>query len=360
VLFRTLGRTGVQVSNLALGTMAFGALGNRDHGDCVAIVHRALDAGVNLIDTADVYSGGEAEIITGKALAELPASRRHDVLVSTKCFWPMGADPNRRGSSRRWIHDACNESLRRLGREHVDIYYLHKPDLGTDLSESLGALDELVRAGKVRYVGISTFPADRIVESHWVGDERRLVRPHLEQPPYSIVTRGIERDVLPVCQRLGMGVLVWGPLNSGWLTGKYRAGESAPIGSRAVRWAARSGLGWDETRLAVQRKHSVVTELEAVASDAGVSLTHLALAFAGSHPAVSSVLIGPRLHEQLDDQLAAADLTLSAEVLDRIDELVPPGTDVDNAADGGWQPPWLADASQRRRRDGDPTRARSR
>jgi aryl-alcohol dehydrogenase-like predicted oxidoreductase len=349
VQYRTLGRTGVQVSSLALGTMALGALGNRDHDDCVRIVHRALDAGINLVDTADVYSAGEAEVITGKALAALSAARRDDVIVSTKGYWPMGADPNRKGSSRRWIHRACEESLGRLGLDHVDVYYLHKPDLATDLAESLGALDELVRAGKVRYVGISTFPADRIVESHWLGDQHRLVRPHVEQPPYSIVTRGIERDVLPVCQRLGMGSLVWGPLNSGWLTGKYRAGEALPEGSRATRWGARSGLGWDESRPPVQRKHAVVSELERVAARAGISLTHLALAFAGEHPGVTSVLIGPRTHEQLDDQLAAADLVLDADVLDRIDELVPPGTDIDNQADAGWQPPWLADARQRRR-----------
>jgi aryl-alcohol dehydrogenase-like predicted oxidoreductase len=342
--YRSLGRTGVTVSHYALGAMSFGSIGNPDHDECIRIVHRALDAGVNLVDTADVYSAGESEIIVGKALAE----RRDEVVLSTKCFWPMGADVNSRGSSRRWIVRACEESLRRLDTDRIDVYHLHKPDLSTDLEESLGAMDDLVRGGKVRTVAISTFPADLIVEAQWVAERARLVRAMVEQPPYSIFARGIERDVLPVCRRAGMGVIVWGPLNAGWLTGKYRGAGPLP-GSRAERWKARSGAGWDPSRPAVERKHRLVEALAELAGEAGCSLAHLAMAFSHEHPAVSATLIGPRTVEQLDDLLAGAGLRLEADVLDRIDALVAPGTNVDPAADAGWTPPWLTDPALRRR-----------
>jgi aryl-alcohol dehydrogenase (NADP+) len=342
---RPLGRTGIHVSRFALGAMSFGALGNADHGECGRMIHRALDAGVNVIDTADVYSQGESERIVGKAIA----GRRDDVVLATKGFWPMGADPNRRGLSRRWILRACEESLTRLGTDHVDVYYLHKPDPDTDLDESLGALTDLVRQGKVRTAAVSTFPADLLVEAHAVAERRGHVRPMVEQPPYSVLARHIERDHLPACERLGMGVMVWGPLNSGWLTGKYRPDEALPAGSRAERWAARSGHQFDPSRAPVRTKHELVAALTVLADDAGIPLRHLALAFAAEHPAVSSVIIGPRTPEQLDDLLAAADLRLDTDLLDRIDALVPPGTTVDPVADTGWTPPWLADPSRRRR-----------
>jgi aryl-alcohol dehydrogenase-like predicted oxidoreductase len=354
VQYRTIGRTGVHASTLSLGAMSFGALGNRDHDDCVRIIHRALDAGINLVDTADVYSQGESEVIVGKALA----GRRDDVVLATKCFWPMGSasggnDPNRAGGSRRWIVRALEESLARLGTDHVDIYYLHKPDTRTDWEESLGAMTDLVAQGKVRMVGVSTFPGDFLVETHWVASERGLVRPRVEQPPYSVLARGIEREVLPVCERYGMGVLVWGPLNSGWLTGKYTRGATAPEGSRAERWAARQGRAWNLEREPVQRKHDAVDALTALAAEAGLSLSHLALAFTLAHPAVTSTIIGPRTMAQLDDLLGAADLHLGADVLDAIDAIVPPGVNLDHDADSGWIPPWLTDASQRRRRTTD-------
>jgi aryl-alcohol dehydrogenase-like predicted oxidoreductase len=341
---RALGRTGITVSHYALGAMSFGSLGNPDHDDCARIVHRALDAGINLVDTADVYSAGESEVIVGKALA----GRRDDVVLSTKCFWPMGADVNRRGSSRRWIVRACDDSLRRLGTDWIDLYHLHKPDLATDVEESLSAMSDLVRAGKVRTVAISTFPADLIVEAHWAAERARLVRPRVEQPPYSILARGVERDVLPVCRRLGMGVVVWGPLNSGWLTGKYRGGGPPP-GSRAERWQTRSGRGWDPSRPAVERKQHAVAALTDLAAELGCPLAHLAMAFSHEHPAVSATLVGPRTLDQLDDLLAGADLRLTGDVLDRIDEIVPPGTNVDGEADAGWAPPWLGDPALRRR-----------
>jgi aryl-alcohol dehydrogenase-like predicted oxidoreductase len=342
--YRALGHTGITVSHYVLGAMSFGAIGNTDHRECIRIIDRALDAGINVIDTADVYSAGESEVIVGKAIA----SRRDDILLSTKCFWPMGADLNRRGSSRRWIVRACDESLTRLGTDWIDIYYLHKPDPSTDIEESLAAMTDLVHAGKVRTVAVSTFPADYIVEAQWVAERRGLARPRVEQPPYSIFTRGIESDVLPVCMHHGMGVLVWSPLNSGWLTGKYRR-DAIPGGSRAERWQARSGRSWDERRAPVRRKHDLVEALEQLAADAGCSLTHLAMAFSHHHPGVTATIVGPRTMEQLDDVLAGADLRLTTDVLDRIDELVPPGINVDHDADSGWIPPWLTDARLRRR-----------
>lgn len=341
---RPLGRTGVHVSSLALGAMSFGSLGNPDHDDCVRIVRRALDAGITTVDTADVYSQGESEVIVGKALA----GRRDDVVLASKCFWPMGDDPNRRGSSRRWIVRACEESLRRLGTDHLDVYYLHKRDLDTDVDESLGAMSDLVHQGKVRTVGISTFPADLLVEAQWAAERGRHQRPRVEQPPYSVLARHVERDLLPACRRHGMGVMVWGPLNSGWLTGKYRRGAGLPAGSRGERWAARSAA-FDDERPEVAHKHRVVAELAALADEAGLPLAHLALAFTLEHPAVSSSIIGPRTMEQLDDLLGAADVRLDPGVLDRIDELVPPGTTVDPVTDTGWHPRWLSDPSARRR-----------
>ena len=341
--YQVLGDTGVRVSRLALGAMSFGRLGNTDHDDCGRIVHAALDAGVNVVDTADVYSAGESEEIVGKALA----GRRDDVVLVTKCFWPMGPDANQRGLSRRWIVRACEDSLRRLRTDHVDVYYLHKPDLDTALEESLGAMTDLVRQGKVHTVGMSTFPADAIVEAQWVAQRRRLERPRVEQPPYSILARHVERDVLPVCERHGMGVLVWGPLNSGWLTGKYGRGP-VPEGTRGARWPG-TARAFDGTRSEVAAKADVVGALARLAADAGCSLAHLALAFTLEHPAVSATIIGPRTMAQLEDLLGAADLHLDADVLDRIDELVPPGHTVDPSSDTGWRAPWLTDPARRRR-----------
>jgi aryl-alcohol dehydrogenase-like predicted oxidoreductase len=341
---RPLGDTGVQVSHLALGAMSFGALGNTDHDECARIIRRALDAGINLVDTADVYSAGESEIIVGKALA----GRRDGVVLSTKCFWPMGQDPNRRGASRRWIVRACEESLARLRTDWIDVYYLHKPDLSTAIDESLAALDALVRSGKVRTVAMSTFPADLIVEARWAARRGRLAAPRVEQPPYSIFVRGIEREVLPVCRRHGMGVLVWGPLNGGWLAGGYRR-DREPEGTRATRWQARSGRGWDRTRPEVQRKLELLDELDGVATAAGVPLSHLAIAFSHAHPGVTATIIGPRTSEQLDDMLSAGAIRLDTDTLDAIDRIVPPGTDVDSDCDRGWVPPWFTDARLRRR-----------
>jgi aryl-alcohol dehydrogenase-like predicted oxidoreductase len=336
--YRTLGGTGVKVSHLCLGAMMFGGWGNNDHDDCMRMIHTALDAGVNFVDTADVYSHGESEEIVGKALK----GRRDDVVLATKFHSKMGDEPNRGGNSRRWAIQACDDSLRRLGTDWIDLYQVHRHDPWTDIDETLGALSDLVRAGKVRYLGSSTYPPSAIVEAQWVAERRGRERFVSEQPPYSIFTRGVEADVLPTCARHRMGVIAWSPLNGGWLTGKYRRGQEVPEGSRGARnWAGR--LDAPES----QRKLDLVEELLKVASDAGVSLTHLAQAWVVAHPAVTSAIIGPRTAEHLDDLLAGHDVVLEQAVLDRVDELVPPGTNV-NPGDAGWTSPDLDTRARRR------------
>jgi aryl-alcohol dehydrogenase-like predicted oxidoreductase len=338
---RTLGRTGMRVSPLCLGAMMFGAWGNSDHDDCVRIVHAALDAGINFVDTADVYSGGESEEIVAKALA---GGRRDGVVLATKVHAPMGADPNMAGNSRRWIMREVESSLRRLRTDWIDLYQIHRPDPTCDVDETLGALSDLVHQGKVRAIGCSTFPADLIVESHWVAERRGRERFACEQPPYSILARGIEAAVLPACQRYGMGVIAWSPLNGGWLTGRYRKDAPLPEGGRASRVPDR----FAPARPEVAAKLEVIEALVAVAEGAGVPLTHLALGFVLTHPAVTAAIIGPRTMEQLTGTLGAVDVSLSDEVLDRIDEIVAPGTTLD-PSDAGWTPPALADSWRRRR-----------
>src|SRR3954452_4845534 len=308
--YRPFGRTGVQVSPLCLGTMMFGAWGNTDHDDSIHIVHRALDAGINFIDTSDVYSAGESEEIVGKALK----GRRDDVVLATKLGVPMGEDPNHRGGSRRWIVEEVENSLRRLGTDYIDLYQLHRPDRQTDIDETLGALTDLVQQGKVRYIGSSSFNARQIADAQWTARDRRLERFRTEQPPYSLLVRGIELDVLPTVQRHGMGILTYSPLSGGWLSGSWSA-DSSPTSPARQRLAARFDMSLPEN----QRKLEAVEALAKVADDAGVSLIELAIAFVVNHPAVTSAIIGPRTMEQLDSQLPAADVALDATVLDRID-----------------------------------------
>ncbi len=338
---RTLGRTGMRVSPLCLGAMMFGAWGNPDQDDCVDIVHAALDAGINFIDTADVYSGGESEEIVGKALA---GGRRDGVILATKVHAPMGADPNMAGNSRRWITREVEASLRRLRTDWIDLYQVHRPDPTCDVDDTLGALSDLVHQGKVRAIGSSTFPADLVVEAQWVAERRGRERFACEQPPYSMLARAVEAALLPACQRYGLGVIVWSPLNGGWLTGRYRKDAPLPEGGRASRVPHR----YDTGRPEVVAKLDAIEALVAVARDAGVPLTHLALAFVLTHPAVTSAIIGPRTMEQLTGTLGSLEVALTDEVLDRIDEVVAPGTTVD-PSDNGWTPPALADAWRRRR-----------
>jgi aryl-alcohol dehydrogenase-like predicted oxidoreductase len=338
--YRSLGSTGVKVSPLCLGAMMFGSMGNPDHDDCVAIIHRALDAGINFIDTADVYSAGESEVIVGQALT----GRRDDVVLASKMHGPMGEDPNQRGNSRRWVIREVDNSLRRLGTDHIDLYQIHRSDPSTDIDDTLSALSDLVHQGKVRYLGSSTFPAEAIVEAQWVAERRGHERFRVEQPPYSIFVRGVEASVLPTCERYGMGVIPWSPLNGGMLTGRYRLGEPVPETGRAQRMPAR----YDPDRPGVRRKLECVPKLEAVAASVGMPLTHLALGFTLAHPAVSAAIIGPRTMDQLEGLLGAGDVALDDETLDRIDEIVPPGKNLESA-DSGWMPPSLTQAWRRRR-----------
>ncbi|MEV6800239.1 aldo/keto reductase [Micromonospora rifamycinica] len=339
--YRRLGGTGVEVSTLCLGTMMFGAWGNTDEQECHRIVGEALDAGINLVDTADVYAHGESEEILGRALR----GRRDDVVLATKFHEPMGDDRNRRGNSRRWIRQAVEGSLRRLGTDWIDLYQVHRPDPLTDVDETLGALSDLVREGKVRMIGTSAFPAEQIVEAQWTAERRQRERFTTEQLGYSILTRGVEAAALPTSERYRLGVLVFSPLNGGWLTGKYRS-TAVPADSRA----GRNGDHFDFRDAAARdRKLALVDELATVAQESGLTLIELALGFVLSHPAVTSAIIGPRTLAQLRSQLPAGEPAgLPADVLDRIDALVRPGHDV-NPADAGYQVPALTDPSLRRR-----------
>ncbi len=334
---RTLGGTGISVSEVAFGAMMLGPGGNPDVEASVAMIHRALDAGINVIDTADVYSGGASEEIVGQALR----GRRDDVVLATKFGLPMGEDPNQAGASPRWIARAVEDSLRRLGTDHIDLYQLHRPDPETDLDETLAALSALVQAGKVRAIGSSTFPPELIVEAQWVAERGGHHRFRTEQPRYSIFHRVIEGSVLPLAQRFGMGVLTYGPLASGWLSGR----EDPTKGHRATR----SPAVFDPSVPANQTKLAVHQQLSELAGEAGMPMSHLATAFVRSHPGVTSVIIGPRTPEQLDDLLAASDVVLTEDVLDRIDAIVPPGTEL-NPADNYLAPPAaLLDKRLRRR-----------
>jgi aryl-alcohol dehydrogenase-like predicted oxidoreductase len=336
---RTLGRTGVEVSPLCLGAMMFGAWGNTDHDESIRIIHRALDAGINFVDTADVYSQGESEEIVGKALA---GGRRDDVVLATKVHGDMGG-PNRRGNSRRWIVAEVENSLRRLQTDWIDLYQIHRPDAHIDIDETLGALTDLVRAGKIRYFGSSTFPAHEIVEAQWVAERRGRERFRCEQPPYSVLARVIERDVLPVCAKYGMGVISWSPLGGGWLSGRWRKGVEPPRSSRQDRLPQRFDLAIPEN----QRKLDAADALAALADEAGIPLVELAIAWVIRHPAITAAIIGPRTMEQLESQLPAAERRLDDDLLDRIDEIVPPGTTL-NPADAGYTPPGLAPSARRR------------
>ena len=343
--YRTLGGTGIEVSVLGLGTMMFGEWGNRDEKECHRMVDAALDAGVNIVDTADVYAFGESEEILGRALA----GRRDAVILATKGHNAIPGDPrdrNRSGNSRVWLTRAVEDSLRRLGTDYLDLYQVHRPDPRTDVDETLGVLSDLVRQGKIRAIGTSSFPAEQLVEAQWVARDRGRERFTTEQVSYSILARHAEHAVLPVAEQHRLGVLVWSPLNGGWLTGKYRAGQEASGDSRALR---QGGEHFDFRQEDVRaRKLAAVEQLGVIAADAGLSLIHLALGFVLAHRAVTTALLGPRTEQQLTDQLGAADVVLSAETLDRIDAVVAPGATL-NPTDVGYEAPALSDPALRRR-----------
>jgi aryl-alcohol dehydrogenase (NADP+) len=334
--YRSLGQTGIKVSPYCLGAMMFGGIGNPDHDECIRMIHKALDAGINFIDTADRYSAGESEEIVGKALK----GRRDRVVLATKVHGPMGDDPNMQGNSRRWITRAVEDSLRRLQTDHIDLYQIHRPAPDTDVEETLSTLTDLMREGKVRAIGASTFPASDIVEAQWVAERRGLARFRCEQPPYSILNRSIEREVLPTCQRYGMGVMAWSPLAKGMLTGRYRKGEQTPDTIRVKFFPkAMSDAG----------SLDAVERLIPLAESAGISLMHMALAFVVAHPALTSAIIGPRTMDHLDGLLDGTGVALSDEILDRIDEIVPPGVDVAPLEMAAYSPPPILHAALRRR-----------
>jgi aryl-alcohol dehydrogenase-like predicted oxidoreductase len=335
--YRSLGRTGIKVSPYALGAMMFGAIGNPDHEDSIRIIHKALDAGINFIDTADMYSRGESEEIVGEALK----GRRDDIVLATKLYNPMGDDPNQRGNSRRWIMAEVENSLRRLQTDYIDLYQIHRPDPDTDIEETLSALSDLIHAGKVRAIGSSAMPASEMVEAQWVAERRGLERFRSEQPAYSILNRGIEAEVLPVAQRYGMGTLVWSPLAGGLLTGRIRLGQPTDL-RRATMFK----------HITDERRVGAVEQLIPLAAEAGMPITHLAMAFVIAHQGVTSAIIGPRTMEQLDDLLASVAVTLTDEIIDRIDEIVPPGTDV-GALDMAYRTPAIQRPDLRRRPAGE-------
>jgi aryl-alcohol dehydrogenase-like predicted oxidoreductase len=339
VRYRILGGTGIEVSVYCLGAMMFGAVGNPDHDDCVSIIHAALDQGINFVDTADMYGAGESEEIVGKALK----GRRDEIVLATKVHFAMGEGRNRSGNSRRWILTEVEASLKRLQTDWIDLYQIHRPDHSTDIEETLGVLTDLVHQGKIRAFGCSTFPFEDIVAAHHVAERRGLQRFRTEQPPYSLLARGIEASVLPICQRYGMGVLTWGPLASGFLTGRYRQGQ--PVDLSAGR-AALTPARFDPAIPENVAKLDAVEKLAELAADIGCSLPELAVAFTVAHPAVTSVIIGPRTMPQLESLLKGTSLGLDDAALDRIDEIVPPGT---NLYQPNWRPPVLSDAAARRR-----------
>ena len=337
---RMLGRTGVSVSKLCLGAMMFGAWGEPDDQESIRIIHAAIDAGINFIDTADVYSAGESEEIVGRALA---GGRRDDVVLATKVGFPMGDDPSHRGASRRHIIRGVEDSLRRLNTDWIDLYQIHRPDPNTDIDETLGALTDLVHQGKIRYLGHSTFPASEIAEAQWAAERRDRERFRCEQPPYSILVRAIEHDVLPTCQRHGLGVIPYSPLAGGWLSGRYRKDASVQGPASSARPAGR----FDMSDPANQRKLDAAEQLAQLAEETGIPLVQMAIAFVLRHPAITAAIIGPRTMEHLESQVAAADVVLADEVLDRIDQINPPGVTI-NHLDNGWTQPALQPAARRR------------
>jgi aryl-alcohol dehydrogenase-like predicted oxidoreductase len=344
IRYRALGGTGIEVSAHCLGAMMFGAVGNPDHDDCVRIIHAALDQGINFVDTADMYGAGESEQIVGKALH----GRRDDVVLATKVHFPLGEGRNRSGNSRRWILTEVEQSLSRLQTDWIDLYQVHRPDHSTDIEETLWVLTDLVGQGKIRAFGCSTFPPEDIVNAHHVAERRGLMRFRTEQPPYSLLARGIEASLLPICQRYDMGVLTWGPLASGFLTGRYRKGQPADLSTGR---AALTPKRFDPAIPENAAKLDAVEEFAELAADIGCSLPELAVAFAAAHPAVTSVIIGPRTMPQLEGMLKGASLALDDATLDRIDEIVAPGTNMFNP--NIWSPPVLSDAARRRRAPAD-------
>ena len=335
---RILGRTGVRVTPLTLGAMNFGGL--QSEQESLRIIDAALDAGIRVVDTADVYGQGRSEEIVGTALR----GRRDEVLLATKFHGQIGTDPLSAGNSRRWIVRAVEDSLRRLNTDYIDVYQAHRPDPETSLLETLQTLDGLIRSGKIRYYGTSVFSAHEQVEAHWLAERHGLIAPHTEQLPYSLLVRGVEREVLPVTRRYGVGVLSYGPLAAGWLSGGYRIGAPQPESKRADLIPGR----FDVTAEANQRKLAAADALAALAEDNGLSFIDMAICVSLTVYGICSVIIGPRTSEHLEAYLKAATVTLDDAVLDRVDEIVAPGTQFHDR-DTGRDTPSLQPAALRGR-----------
>lgn len=316
---RVLGRSGVKVSPLTLGTLNFGKEGATDHDEARAIFERAIEAGINVVDTADVYSQGAAETVVGALLR----GRREEVFLATKFHGQIGADLRHAGNSRKWIRTAVEQSLRRLDTEYIDLYQVHRPDPDTDLLETLFALNDLIRQGKILYYGTSVFPVDQVIEAQYLAKEHGLQPPLTEQLPYSLLIRTNERTVLPVARKHRLGVLSYGPLASGWLSGAYRVGAEQPASSRE---GGRIPHRYDIAHEQNAAKLRAADALAQLADRVGVSLPELAVAFALNHPAISTVIAGPRTSGHLESYLRAAELVLDDEVLDEIDRIAAPGT----------------------------------
>ncbi|WP_038343437.1 aldo/keto reductase [Acinetobacter sp. A47] len=339
--YRYLGRTGLKVSELCLGTLMLGSWGKNNYESSELIIKKALNKGINYFDTADSYSNGESEKILGESLKKL--KKRDNVIIATKVNTPMGADPNSRGSSRRWITKAVEDSLKRLQTDWIDIYQLHRPDPFTDIEETLSVLNDLVKQGKIRYFGTSTFPVSSLVEAQHITKDFNVISPSIEQPPYSILAREIENEVLPICSKYKIGVAVWSPLAGGWLSGKIKNAADV-ITDRTKYWGNR----YDMSQAKNQKKLEIVLRLNKICEEFNISLNHLAIAFTLNHPAVTSAIIGPRTLDHLDTLVDAVNLNLSVEILDMIDTVVEAGITV-SEDDKGYISPAILNPSLRRR-----------
>jgi aryl-alcohol dehydrogenase-like predicted oxidoreductase len=326
--YRTLGRTGVKVAPLGLGTDNFA--NPTPEAESIEIINRALDAGINLIDTSNSYVKGESERIIGRALAA--HGRRQQVIIATKAHYPVGPGPNDRGNSRLHLMRACEDSLRRLGTDYIDLYQLHRPSFDIPIDETLSALTDLVRQGKVRYIGSSTAPAWKVMEALMVSELKGYVRFVSEQPPYNLLDRRIENELVPMCRAYGLGILPWTPLAMGVLAGRYADAEDYPSGSRA---SLRGGIYAERV---TARGIEVGNQFVALAKERGISPAQLAVLWAKDQPGITAPLIGPRTLEQLEQFLPVMDMELDEEIRLACDELVPPGSVVANFHNSA---PWM-------------------
>ncbi len=324
--YRNLGHTGVKVSPLCLGTMNFG--GATPEVESIRIIHKALDGGINFIDTANMYVKGESERVVGKALAD---GRRSTVILATKFHFPQSDDPNDRGNSRRHIMQAVEDSLGRLDTDWIDLYQIHRPEFEVPQDETLRALDDLVRQGKVRYIGSSTFPSWMVMEALAISERYGLARFVTEQPPYNLLDRRVENELVPLARRYGIGLLPWSPLAMGMLAGRYTDERNYPDDSRGAR------IGSIYAQRITNKAIAKGDEFIPIAEEHNLTPSQLALLWVKDQPQVTAPIIGPRTEAHLDDALPLLDMNLSPELAARLDEIVPPGSAVaDFHNTSGW------------------------